>query len=90
MSSRSRPLSPLLETFAAENWPSLGWLERDGMIFAALGAGGTGFGFVGDLAGRGCTQHGNSFCLTNLAAFWLVLELFVVEEQLLTGCKNEI
>jgi hypothetical protein len=90
VSSRSRLLSPLLETFAAENGPSLGWLERDGSFFAALGAGGTGFGFVRDLARRGRTQHGDSLCLTNFAAFWFVLELFVVEEKLLAGRKNEI
>ena len=83
-------LSLLLETFAAEDRPSLRRLERNCGLLAALGTGSLCFRLVGNLTGRGRTQYGNSLCLTYLAAFWFVLELLIVEEQLFACSKNKI
>lgn len=88
--SRSRLLAPLLETLATEDRPPLGRLKGDCGFLAALRARGAGLGFNGNLARRRRTQHGNSLRLADLAAFWLVLELFIVKEKLLACGEDEV
>jgi hypothetical protein len=80
----------LLKTFAAENRPSLRWLERNGGVLPTLGTCGAGFGFGGRLSWNRRPQNGNAFCFTGLATFWLVFELLVVKEKLFARGKNKV
>jgi len=80
----------LLKTFAAENRPSLRWLEGNGGVLSTLGTCGAGFGFGGRLSWNGRPQNGNSFCFTGLATFWLVFKLLVVKEKLFARGKNKV
>jgi len=73
------------EAFAAVHWPALGWLEGHRSFPTALRAGGHGFRF-GEARGRRTLALG----LATLAAFGLVLKVFVVEEVLFSRCKYEI
>jgi len=79
----------LLEALAAEYRPALGGLKRHCGLFAALRAIGTGFHFR--ISTRsGDPQRRCPLPLAGLAAFGLVLELFVVEEELFPGCEYEL
>jgi hypothetical protein len=83
------PLS--LEAFTAKHWPSLGRSEGDGGVFAALRTGGSSFYLGWALSGgRRRSQYRNPVHLAGFAALGLVLELFVVKEKLLAGCKHEV
>ena len=82
-----------LKALAAEDRASLGRLEGDGGFFSALRAGGASFDFrVGGAAAlRGHrAEDSYTFRLTGFAAFGLVLELLVVEEQLCSGRENKV
>src|SRR5271157_3914676 len=81
--------SPLLEALPTENWPALGWLEGDGGLLAAARTVGPGF-HSGTNSQGGCSGRGRPFGLAGLATFRFVLEVFIVEEQLFPGCKDEV
>lgn len=80
----------LLKTFAAENRPSLRWLEGNGGVLSTLGTCGAGFCFSGRLSWDRRPQNGDAFCFTGLATFWLVFELLVVKEKLFACGKNKV
>jgi hypothetical protein len=88
--SGARGLSPLLETFTAQYRPTLRRTEWNCGFFAALRAGCARLSFAVRLPMRPGSDHGNALGLAVLAAFRLVLKLFVVEKQLLSGCEHEI
>jgi hypothetical protein len=73
----------LLEAAAAKHWPALGWLERNSGFGPALGTCGPGLGahFLTAV---------NALRLALLAALGVVHKLFVVEKDLLAGCKNKL
>lgn len=80
---------PLLEAFAAKDWPSLRWLKRNSGLFAAVGT------HCVRLHSNGIrpiarAHHRCPFGLASAAALWLILELFVVKEKLLSGREDEI
>jgi len=83
---------PLLEAFPAENGSPLGRAEGYGGLFVTTRTDRAGFDLVVD--GRGglpvAAKQGCALGLAELAAFGLVLELLVVEEQLLTGCEHKV
>ena len=64
-------------------------LERYGGFFTARGAAGLSLYFVVAAVATGA-DLGCAFAFAGLAAFGFVLELFVVEEKLFAGGKNEI
>lgn len=68
----------------------MGWPERHGGFLAALRTHGPSFHFRVRLPASWRTQHGYSFTLTGLAPLGLVLELFIVKEQLLPSRENEV
>ena len=73
----------LLKTGPAQHGPALGRLEGNRGGFTALRAGGPGFRtHFGAPAG--------TLRLALLAMLGVVFELFVVEEELLAGCKNKL
>jgi hypothetical protein len=76
-------LALLLEAAAAQHWPALGWLEWNGGFGPALGTCGPGLG-------PNFLVSTNALRLALLATFGVVHELFVVEEDLLAGCKNKL
>ena len=79
----------LLEALTAEHRASLRRLEGDGRLFAACRAAGLGLDLVvAAVAAR--SYLGRTFAFAGFAAFGFVLELFVVEEKLFAGGKNEI
>ena len=85
----------LHEALPTEYRPALGRLEGNGSLLAALGAGCAGFclakGRTAARRGRGgCAENRDAFRFAVLAALRFVLKLFVVEEQLLASCKDEI
>src|SRR5271157_294706 len=82
--------SPLLEALPTENWPALGWLEGNRGLLAAAGTVGPGFHSGTNPRGRSHAWRGNPFGLAGLATFRFVLEVFIVEEQLFPGCKDEV
>jgi hypothetical protein len=73
----------MLETLSAQNGSSLCWLEGNRCFGAALRAGGSRFG-----PGAAAARH--ALRLAGFASLRVVLELFIVKEQLLPGCENEI
>lgn len=84
---------PLRETFAAQDWPPLGWPERDGRLFAALRAGSPGFNpreVVGVPFGGWGGEDGHALRLAGLTTLGFVLELFIVEKQLFPGGEDEV
>ena len=88
-----RRRAPLLETLAAEYGTSLRRLERHGRFFAAAGARRPGLYLVVRVAPALAGGRAKGRCplrFARLATLGLVLELFVVEEELLAGGKNEI
>jgi hypothetical protein len=88
-SGRGSGGSPLLEALPTENWPALCGLERDGGFLAAAGTVGPGF-HSGTNHGVSRAGRGNPFGLAGLATFGFVLEVFIVEEQLFAGRKDEV
>jgi hypothetical protein len=74
----------LLETGPAEHGTSLRGLKGNGGFRGALRTDGPGF-CTHAVAGSG---HALDFAL--FATFGIVLELFIVEEELLTSGKNEV
>jgi hypothetical protein len=73
----------LFKTNAAQNGPPLRRLERYSGCSAALGACGP----------RLCAHLGattDALCLALFAVFGIVLELFIVEEELLARCEDKI
>ena len=79
----------LLEALAAEDRASLRWLERNRGVLAAAGTGCAGLDFL-IIRGRICAYCSCALGLARLAALRLILELFVVEEELFTGCEQEL
>jgi hypothetical protein len=83
---------PLLKALPAEHRTSLCRLEGHGRVLAALRTTGAGFNPWRTLHRRRCyrvdTCHFSRFAV--LAPFGFVLEPLVVEEQLLTGCEDEV
>jgi hypothetical protein len=77
----------LSETLAAKYGPSLCRAERNRGFLSATGADSYGFLF-GKVTRR--SPGGSPFLLAGFAAFGYVLELFVVEEKLLSGGKYKI
>jgi hypothetical protein len=73
----------LLETAAAEHRPTLGRLEWNSGFSSALGTGGASFG-------THLLASANPLSLALFATLGVVLELFVVEEDLLAGSKDEL
>src|ERR1700683_3065985 len=73
----------LLETTAAKNRTALGGLEGDGGFRSALRAHSTRLR-------TGGARAGSAFGLALLTAFRIVLELFVEEEELFSGCEDKI
>src|SRR5204863_9264522 len=79
---------PLLEALLAEDRSALRRSERHRRILSARRAGGLGLAAI---AHRRTRAHPVCpFCLARLAALRLVLELLVGEEELLTGCPDEL
>lgn len=84
---------PLREAFAAEHGPALRRPEGNRGLFSTLRAGGSSFnaGVMMSVPRRGGSRkHSHAFGLTGFAAFGLVLELLVVEEELFARGKNEL
>jgi len=83
----------LRETFAAQDWPPLGWPERDGGLFAALGARSPGFNpreMLRVALGGWGGEDGHALRLAGLTALGFVLELFIVEKQLFPRGEDEV
>jgi hypothetical protein len=80
----------LLEALATIDRPPLRRLERDGGL--ALTAGTDGFGFYALVVASALrqTKRLRALPLAGFTAFWLVLELFIVEEKLFTGSEDEV
>jgi hypothetical protein len=76
----------LLEAFAAEDRPSLGWAERNGGVLTALGAG--GFGFRPHLSAA--TAAFGALGFAGFTSFGFVLEPFVREKHLFAGRKYKL
>src|SRR5437867_3819507 len=83
--SLDRGCLTLLEALLAVDGPSLGGLEGDGRLLAALGASGGGL----DALALGMVQARVALRLTVLAALGLVLEVLVGVEELLTRGPSE-
>ncbi len=81
--------SPLLEALPAKNWSALCRLEGDGGFFAAARAVGPRL-HSGPRSRRNRSQRRSAFALADLTTFGFVLELLIVEEQLFSGCENEV
>jgi hypothetical protein len=82
-----------LKTFPAEYRSSLRRLEGNGSLFTALRAVRTGLDLVvGVIPTRGWSrsQYSYSLGLATFASLRFVLELFIVEKKLFTGCENKI
>jgi hypothetical protein len=79
----------LLETLPAEDRTALRRLKGNCSFLATLGAVGSGF-YLGIITRGGCTQAGGSLRLTGFASFGLVLELFVMEEQLFSRREYKV
>jgi hypothetical protein len=73
----------VLETLAAQHRAALGRFEGNRCFGAALRAGGSRFG-------PGAAPARRTLGLAGFASFRVVLELFIVKEQLLPGCENKI
>src|SRR5580658_4780285 len=83
----------LRKAFAAENGAALRGPEGDSSLLAALRAGGASFHasvMVSVARGRRGAEDSHALGLADFATFGLVLELFVVEEQLFPGGKDKI
>ena len=87
-------LALVLKALATENRASLGRLEGDGGLDAALGAVRAGFGARDARGGwPGAVTHGGgpgAARLAGLAALGVVLELLVEEKELFAGGKDEL
>jgi len=79
-----------LKTLPAQYGPPLCRPEGDGRVFAALRATGARLSPTDAAVVSGCSESGNAFRLTILAALGFVLELFIVEEELLASGEDEI
>ena len=79
----------LLETLPAKYWPALCRLERNSRFLAASRTIGAGLD-LGVTGSRSSAHACGPFGLARLAALGLVLELFVVEEELFPGSEDEI
>lgn len=79
----------LLEAFATEHRTPLCWLKRDGRFFAAMRAARARLHFLISVC-RSRADSSNAFSFAGLAALWLVLELFVVEEKLFAGGEEKL
>jgi len=85
--------SPRLKALPAEDRASLRRSKWHSRLLAAARARGLRFhlGITVVLSGhRGRTEDRDPLALACLAALWLVLELFVVEEQLLPSREDEV
>ena len=78
-----------MEAFAAEHRASLRRLEGDGGLLAAGGTGRFCLDLVVAAIATGAYLC-RTFAFAGLAALGFILELFVVEEKLFAGGKNEI
>jgi hypothetical protein len=79
---RGHSLNLLLKTRTAENRSALCWLEGNGSVRTACRAGCTGLGPHAPAA--------RTFRLALLAVLGIVLELFIVEEELLARGEHEV
>jgi len=79
----------LLEAFAAKYWTSLRWLKGHSSFFAAMGTGGASLDFLVSV-GRSRSDCRCTLCFTGLAAFGLVLELLIVEEELFASSEKKL
>ena len=76
---------PAKETLAAKDRAALSWPERDGSFPAALRTDGCRLYPL-----RAGSRRSLTFTLTSFAALGFILEIFIVEEVLLSRCKNEL
>jgi hypothetical protein len=91
--SRSGRGSAGLKTFSAEYGAALRGAEGDGGLFSASRAGGLSLDLgvaVGLSGSGGRAEDRDPLGLAGFAALGLVLELFIVKEQLFPGSENEI
>jgi hypothetical protein len=88
--SCSRGSLALLETLPAINRAALCRLKRDRCLPLTAGTDGLGFyALIIPPTLRQAKRLG-ALAFAILAAFWFVLELFIVEEQLFTGSEDEV
>jgi hypothetical protein len=80
----------LLETLPAEHRPALRGLERNCSFALAPGANCLGLYPLHPPAALRQAKRLGALALAVFAAFWLILELFIVEEKLLTCGEDEI
>jgi hypothetical protein len=84
-------LAPLLKALAAENRTPLGRSKGYGGFLSTVRAGGASFDLGETVISVGCcSEDRDSFCFARFAALGLVLELFVVKEELLSGGEDEV
>jgi hypothetical protein len=79
----------LLEALPTEDWPALRRFEGYGSLLPTAGTTGSGL-HSGIVTWRGGSQGGGAFGFADFTTFGFVLELFIVEEQLFPGCKDEV
>jgi hypothetical protein len=84
-----------LEALATEHGTALRGLEGDRGLDVALRALGTSLGADetcgrGDATGAGSSAEDGALGLAGLAAFWVVFELPIKEEDLLAGSKDKL
>ena len=80
----------LLEALPAEDRPALGRFEGNGGFLAATRTVRPGLYFRRVVTRGGGAHVCRSLSFAGLATLGLVLKLLIVEEKLLTGCKDEI
>ena len=79
----------MLEAFSTKDWPALCGLEGNGCFLPTTRAVGSSL-YLGIIARGRTSQSRSSFGLAGFATFRLVLELLVVEEELFSGCEDEV
>lgn len=87
---RGSSCSTLLEALPAENRPALCGLERNRSFTLAPGTNCLGFDPLHAAGALAQAERLGALALAGLAAFWLIFELFIVEEKLLASGKDEV
>lgn len=87
---RGSSCSTLLEALPAEHRPALRGLERNRSFTLAPGTNRLGFDPLHAAGTLAQAERLGALALTGLAAFWLILKLFIVEEKLLASGKDEV
>jgi hypothetical protein len=80
----------LLKALPAKHWTSLRRLERHGGFPLAPGADRFGFNSLVIAAILWQSQGLGPFAFAVFAAFWFVLELFIVKEELFASSEDEV